>query len=538
MLYFGIFFILTYPLLSRFTTHFFADTGDGLQNVWNIWWVIKAITALRTSPWFTYYLHYPGGTSLLGHTLNPFNGFVGILLRPLSLIEIHNVVVIFSFVAGGLTAFWLALSITDSYFGSLFAGFIFTFSQYHFAHAEGHLNLVSLEWIPLFVLCWYRLVSRPSPLSAVISALVLFAVLLCDYYYFFYCVLAAVVIVFWHAIAIEKNLFFFLKDKKYLGAFSIFAAGALLTSGTLVGCLLMLQIKDPLLGAHSPLDYSLDLLAPFIPGGHWRFSQLTEPYWSRLPGNIHESSVYVGFSVILIICYCWFRRKDLYPGCPSFYLWYGLMLFFFVMALGPRLHLGGRPLFYTLPMPYSVFGKLFPLLRLSSNPVRMMVMVMLAASVISAMGLKVFFQTSSPLKMITFGIWCLLLFFDFLPKEMPSSKIEIPEYVKLLKQAPENGAVFDKVSKGGLALYYQTVHQKPLTDGYISRYPASVDMEDEKKSQDFKLKSYEDLSRQYGVRFLITSYQEAMRHSEWLTVLYRGGGVVLYRIDDKNREKR
>ncbi len=193
LLYLLIFCIYTYPLLLDFSTHFFADQGDGLQNVWNIWWVHKAVTQLHQLPWQTSYLHYPNGVSLLGSTLNPFNGFVGIVLLPfLTLVETHNVIVIFSFVLGGVTTFWLAYYLTGSYWSSILAGFIFTFSNYHFAHAEGHLQLVSLEWIPLFVLCWYVVLTKPGILMAIASAVTLVAVILCDYYYFFYCVVMGV----------------------------------------------------------------------------------------------------------------------------------------------------------------------------------------------------------------------------------------------------------------------------------------------------------------------------------------------------------
>jgi len=144
--YFIFFCILTYPLILLFSTHFFADQGDGLQYVWNIWWVNKAVTELHQPLWQTCYLHYPYGLSLLGSALTPFDGFMGIfLLKFLTLIKTHNFIVIFSFVVGGLTAFLLAYYFTKSYWSSIIAGFIFTFSNYHFAHAQGHLNLVSLE---------------------------------------------------------------------------------------------------------------------------------------------------------------------------------------------------------------------------------------------------------------------------------------------------------------------------------------------------------------------------------------------------------
>ncbi|MCI0528739.1 MAG: hypothetical protein L0Y56_14975, partial [Nitrospira sp.] len=163
LFYFIFFCSLTYPLILSFSTHLFADQGDGLQNVWNLWWVNKAVTQLHQSPWHTSYLHYPHGASLLGHTLNPLNGFLGIgLLKFLTLFEVYNVLVVFAFVVSGWTAFLLAYHFTHSYGSSLIAGYIFTFSNYHFAHAQGHLNLESLEWLPLFVLCWYKLMTKPG----------------------------------------------------------------------------------------------------------------------------------------------------------------------------------------------------------------------------------------------------------------------------------------------------------------------------------------------------------------------------------------
>ena len=146
LIYLFIFCLITYPLILMFSSHFFADAGDGLQNVWNMWWVNHALVENRQFPLYTTYLHFPHGTPLIAHTLNLFNGLLGvILLRFLTPIETFNFIVIFSFVLGAFTAFLLAYRICGSYWASLIGGFIFSFSNYHFAHAEGHLQLVSLE---------------------------------------------------------------------------------------------------------------------------------------------------------------------------------------------------------------------------------------------------------------------------------------------------------------------------------------------------------------------------------------------------------
>ena len=80
LVYLVCFYLLTFPQLHQFSTHYFTDEGDGLGNVWNLWWTNKAITELHQSPWHTTFLYYPYGTSLLPHTLNPFNGILAIVL--------------------------------------------------------------------------------------------------------------------------------------------------------------------------------------------------------------------------------------------------------------------------------------------------------------------------------------------------------------------------------------------------------------------------------------------------------------------------
>jgi hypothetical protein len=184
-LYFAVFVVVTWPLMLKFSTCFFTDERDGLMMIWNLWWTNEAVTQLHVSPWFTNYLHYPHGVTLLAHTLCPFNGFVSIvLLWFLSLTQTYNVIIVSTFVTAGLTTFWLSYYISRSFWPSIVAGFIYSFSNYHFAHMLGHLNLASLEWIPLFVLCWYVLLNKPGILIALAASLTLFAVFLCEYFFF------------------------------------------------------------------------------------------------------------------------------------------------------------------------------------------------------------------------------------------------------------------------------------------------------------------------------------------------------------------
>jgi len=524
--YFIFFCILTYPLILLFSTHFFADQGDGLQYVWNIWWVNKALTELHQSLWQTHYLHYPYGLSLFGDALTPFDGFMGIfLLKFLTLIEVHNFVVVFSFVVGGLTAFLLAYHFTKSYWSSIIAGFIFTFSNYHFAHAEGHLNLVSLEWIPLFVLLWYILVVKPRIVTAIASAIVLFAVLLCDYYYFLYCVMIACLIVGWYSIQ-KKNIFFFLKEE-YLVPFTAFFVGLLVTAGPLVASFLLLNRSDPLVGVHLPQEYSLDLLAPFIPGGHWRFAHLTHSYWSNLPGNIHESSVHIGLALLYILILTWVKRRK-FPT-QGLRLWYFVLIFFTIMGLGPVLYIWGREIPF-IRLPYALFELVFPPLRVSGVPVRMMVMVTLSAAVISAMGFKVLFRQSRGKRLLA-GLLLIILFIEYLPRPVPSSKVVIPPYINFLKDLPDTKGIVDTTASPGLALYYQTIHEKPMAFGHVSRIPGSVNMKDQELRQLIRDEQYISLYRDYNIRYLVAD-ADADITAKYSTIrmLYHDGEVKLYDV--------
>jgi hypothetical protein len=109
--YFLSFSLLTYPLILKFSTNIFGDKGDGIQNIWNLWWVNLSVLRpdLHPTIWQTNMLHWPFGITLYAQTLNPFNGYLAVfLLRFLSLIATNNTIKIFAFVMAGLTMYWFS----------------------------------------------------------------------------------------------------------------------------------------------------------------------------------------------------------------------------------------------------------------------------------------------------------------------------------------------------------------------------------------------------------------------------------------------
>ncbi len=534
-LYFTAFCLLTFPLMGKFFTGFFGGIGDGLQNVWNIWWVNEAVRRPDLYPtiWYTRMIQWPTGTSLVGHTLNPFNGFLGaFLLTFLPLTATYNTIVVFAFVATGVTMYWLAYYLTRSYWASLLAGFLLTFSNYHFGHYS-QLQTASLEWIPLFLLCWYVLLTAPRPLLGAATALVLWLVLLCDYYYFTYCILAAILIFLWYAATCARSLRFIAR-REHLVPLLLFAGAALVLAAPQVGSLLLSNHYDPLRGAHDPARYSLDLLGLLLPGGFWLFSHWTQAYWMRLPGNITENSTVLAAPVFVLLGYLWIKRRRLDPALKQqLYLWSSIIVVFFLLALGPVLRVAGAPLWSSKLMPYTLLGHALPFLAMSGVPARMSAMVVLGTAILSAFALRELWRRFPRRQLLTLGLLGIIVF-EALPAPIVTTTIQVPDYVKVLAGLPNDGGVLDLLKTGaGFQLYYQTIHDKPISFGYLARLPSSVFIDDGELATAFGAHDYAQLWGLYHIRYVLTPDALPRRADQpymLLTLLYDKDGTMIYRL--------
>jgi hypothetical protein len=523
--YYNAFIVLTYPVVFKFSTHLFADGGDGLQFYWNLWWVHKALIQLHQNPWFTDYLHYPYGTTLIGHSLNIFNGLMGIiLLNFLTLTQTYNFIIIFSFVIGGLTMFLLSFYLNKNYFGSLIAGYIFTFSSYHLAHLiGGQMDLVSQEWIPLFVLCWYLFMQKQTVIRAILTSSVLFLVISCNYYYFFYCFLVGFFMFLWFGLK-EKQKGMFLKTGNLMSLVFFFVITSL-SSGILIVGLIYENIIDPFLKVHSPSEFSLDLFAVFIPGGHWFLANLTSSYWLSLPGNITESDVFLGWSVIIMLIYVWIRRDKFNSKLIRFY--FEMIFLFFVLSLGPILHIWGKEIIF-IHMPYALLQKFLPILSISGVPVRMIVIVVFFASLIFAVGIGDMIKIKGKTRIL--GIFLvLLLIVEYSPKSITLTKVNVPAYIAVLKNQPNPGGVLEidsVLASQSLPLYFQTIHEKPIAFGYISRIPSSVQKKDDDLEKLIQQGNWRRIYINYQIRYVIFTKEDVQCHLKILKP--SGSDIKLY----------
>jgi hypothetical protein len=212
-------------------------------------------------------------------------------------------------------------------------------------------------------------------------------------------------------------------------------------------------------------------------------------------------------------------------------MWFTLLGFFFLMSLGPSLRINGNAI-YNGPMPYELLETVLPFLKLSGVPVRMVVMVTLAASVLSAMALRELLANAPKNKFIVFALLALLVF-ELLPAPLPTASTEIPAYATALADLPNDGGVLDLAAPDRyVQLYYQTVYQKPLVFGYTSRVPSSIEEKETGIRRAINRGDYTRLWDEYHIRYIVT--KDVIEYkSPFVSVelVYQDGDTNIYRLD-------
>lgn len=529
VLYLLFFFIFQPHYLSGFSDAFYLDNGDGFQNVWNIWWVNESVTQMGEDPYYTTMLHHPHGTTLVPQTMNAFNGFMAIPLINtfgFNLFEAVNFAVVFSFIVGGVTMFWFIQKLYRKYWVSLVAGALFTFSAYHFAHAFGHLQLVSFEWIPLFLLAFWLMIEKLQYRYAILASVALFLVMLCDYYYLFWSVIVGASYVAWKFYKRELKI-----TRQAVKVFLVFTVVCICLIAPLVLSLLRLNGEDKLLGSHDPSTFSLDPFSIIVPGGSWYWSSLTDWHWMRLP-YLAETSVFFGIALLTVLGVAFYKtfiqkkRKQWRAKAPADLMFWWIILFAFgVMALGPHPTLFGKTAEF-IALPYLALEEIFPTLKLSGMPVRWTLISLIAAIVIVSYMLSRLDMTKR--KGIALGgLFIIVMFVDIFPARLPLTDIPTASYVEFLRSQP-HGAVIDNAAVSEpQQLRNQTIHEKPMAFGYVTRLPESVAQKDFQIFADLEEGRYDELCSEHRVRYVTLPPSRPLKTNEF-PIIYKDGQALIY----------
>ena len=507
--------LMTYPLIRDFSQAIPGDGFDGWQNVWNLWWIKRALLVDVNSPYFTRFVDYPDGVYLYFHTLNIFNGltFLPLTINGGPLVA-YNVAVVFSFVVGGYGAYLLALYVMRKasaqrsvQLAAFLGGFVFAFSPYHMAHLLGHMQLISLEWLPFYALFVIKLIDtsvirqidksanpqmdkstvrriglselahpklenlNPPLFSyALTAALFLVLVAACDWYYAFYMVLFSGLYLLW---TIWRRRIWLLPTLALVGTGLIFV---LITSPVLAPMVRESMAADYMVPPPGSTErLSADLTAFFTPSElHPVWGELAGRWAGRFTASTSERTVYAGYSVLALTV------LSLVAQWRVARFWALSALVFGVLALGPVLHIGGITQFGEVGpilLPYALLHQAIPLLRISRSVSRFDVVVMLSLGVLTAIGLNWLLchirgAGYNRLVGLLVALGVLgLVGLEFWVAPYPMSEPETQPFHYQLAQEPGGFSVVDIPMDWDRPanLLYQTVHEKPTVSGYTSR---------------------------------------------------------------------
>ena len=242
----------------------------------------------------------------------------------------------------------------------------------------------------------------------------------------------------------------------------LYAVGERLTAG---------ELKSPgVLWRSSP--GGVDLFALVLPNpNHPLTPQVIADWLATFQGGYLEAVVSIPFVALITMVLAWRR------GWRASRWWTALAIAFGALALGPFVHVGGLNTY--VPGPWALL-RFVPVLGLTRMPSRFSVVLMLAVAVLFAAALEWLGRTyphRRRLILVTVGI---LLLAELLPAPLTLHSAAVPRFYERVAAAPGDVRVLelptgirDGTSSIGNFIarsqYFQTMHEKPLIGGYLSR---------------------------------------------------------------------
>jgi hypothetical protein len=392
ILAFAIYLIVALAMFYPITLHLGSvapGTGaDTYQNLWDIWWVKYAVFHLHTSAFYTSLLFWPVGANLAFATLAPLNGILFAPFQLLGTIFAYNVMFLLGFALSGFTMYVLADYLTKNHYAALISGFIFTFSAFHIAQSYSHIHFINIEFIPLVIYFFLRILHERRNYLNIIGMAASFALttLIGNIEQTLMLTFALVLLVI---------IYLFYKDtrKKMLTTSFVLSAVLFIILAFIIGSWnfipLLKAIAQPggtgianyLNTAASNMEWSITPAGFFLPS---YYNGLI--YAGGVPNSIYniafspdpvEKVAYIGYAVIALMLFAVYKyRKEMLP-------WAICALIFAWLALGPSFGL------------YSVYHAL-PGINVIREPGRFDLIATLFIAIIAAYGAKALFDTIAP----------------------------------------------------------------------------------------------------------------------------------------------
>lgn len=470
--------------------HFPVDRN---QNLWNMWWFRRSLFETGTNPFSTDFLFYPYGAKLYLHTYSPLNLIIGLPLQLLfGIVPAYGLLELLTFPLGGYGGYLLARHLAKNEWGALLAGLVWSFGPYHWVELrQDQQNLLSLQWIPFFILFMLKLVAATERreiikygLAAGLFYLLTIAI---DYYYAIYLLMFAGLYWLWQVggyiwqLRAKAGKPIAILTAKLAGAFGL---GLLPYSPVLYAT--VRETTSPRYAPLSNVDYeqihSADLLHIFFPPAHQPWWGGQWDFWGTLglqkvPGTpvyLNNWGAVLGYVAVVLSFYALFKVRGLW-------FWAVNALFWILLSFGPSLRVNGQST--SFPMPYRWLMKL-PFVGIGRFPERFMLMAQLSFGILAAFALAAILpkipahwgNLKLPTRALVGGLLLTLFMVESWAGILaPPDPISQPDFTKALATNElKPAAIFEfPVTKhsnpDSPRMLSQIYHKRPITGGYISR---------------------------------------------------------------------
>ena len=464
--------IVMAPVLPVFTTALpggpIADV-DGWQNVWNLWWVHRAVTT-ATNPFFTPLLFYPQGVDLTLQTLNISNGILFLPITALAgPIAAYNAAVITALTLSGIGGYALALRVSGDRLAAFVGGAVFTFSPFHLTKVwDGQLELIALQWVALYAFFLLRAVEEAQRRDALIAGVFLALIGYTSWYYlFFFSVYSLLFAAIWLARAPDEQRWVLVRRLALVaGSGGMLLAPLILAAGRTARS--MAGAGGMRFDPTNPLDliliHSANLYDMILPNGlHPLWGSAAETLvrtWHPYIGawNIAPGYVALALSIVALIT----ARREAWR-------WAVIGLIAIVLSLGPIVQIGTMRT--SIPLPYQIVLAI-PGLELARRPSHFIVITTLMLAPLVALGLRELQRRQPPRQgYAIIGVCAALIAVEFAPPRWSIYPFRVHPYYERIAGQP--GAVMElpPLLEASEPLMAQIVHGQPLIGGYVSRIP-------------------------------------------------------------------
>ena len=477
---------LTYPLVTHLDSHVPGRGIDDPALAWNVWWFKFSIFDLGASPLYTDYLYYPLGVNLAANTSTFLNGLIALPLQfVVGTIIAQNLIVYFALVISGYGAFLLARDVLSrcnikSDFAAALAGAFYGFGAWHINYvAAGHFMLLSNEWLPFFALYLVRM-DRTRWQNGTRAGLFF---VMSAWTELTFIPLIAVLTVLYVVYVVVTNVTrrprakgawkFSWSPHLHISLSNFIALGGIAALG--VSPLLINLLADTLRygyyiapGLGRVQVFSAEPISFFIPS----FTHPILGTWANALTNANESYAFVGYAALILAALGFI----FYRAARDARFWLASVLFFALLLLGPTLIVAGQDTH--LPMPFALI-RAIPFVNANRYPVRFNTMLMLALVPLIALGAARLWQT----RRTFLGALIALLAFEQMAFPIPLTDLHAPKIFETIRNEPgaftvmdlplgwrDSVAILGKIDY--TAQFWQTIHEKHLIGGLVSRHPA------------------------------------------------------------------